>query len=379
MSLTDALTLKDELCKEVGRLLGPELRAQALRDSHARRRPIGCGLTVHIGYGCDNMCAYCYVPDMGFGFTVKPSPLTPLQLVYALLSNPYFVPGPLGTFLALGSVCDPLHPVLIDKTIDFISCFREYMGNPIQLSTKMAVDEETARRLRKASKGMLSPLVTIVTIRASRLLEPKAPSPHMRLESISNLRAVGLKPHVFIRPVIPGVTDVEAEEILRESARHGAVGAVIGDLRLTKRIVERLRAIGLDVQAIVTRAKTPISSSRQVVVDVGYERRMIVRLARSRGMVAHLRACCANAYDHEVPCMGSCWETRSCTRCPNNCLTKLPEVDEAEVLEALSYLGVKARSIHVTRNTLVIHAAQKVPGHVKYVLATYYRRRVRLT
>lgn len=376
MKLVEYLELKRRVREKLSTLI-PESRLKVVqRDPHTRRKPIGCGLTVHVGYGCTNRCLYCYIQDMGFSFKgVKPSPLSGLELAYALTLNPYFIPGKLGTFLAIGSITEPFHRVNVNVTLEFMRYVRLYLGNPLQFSTKMYLDIDLARKIRDSAGSNISPLVTVVTIRFSEKLEPNAPPPQLRFESIENLRRVGLKPQLFMRPVIPGITDIEAKDIVAEAKTRGVVGVVIGGFRVTKRIISRLRSVGLNVDYILAYTPKTPTGSEQIPLNITDIRRGIVENVKEYGVILHFHACCACAFTHSVPCWNLCWIRNGCTKCPNQCWIKQPSIDESSVCDLLEYMGVKFKDISVTTDRITVHVRGKVyPRELPIILSTLTRR-----
>jgi len=339
--MLELLRLKEESQKKLRELVGAEGARKAARNPHAKRRPRPCGVTVHPGFGCPNRCLYCYVEDMVSGrvrANAQPVPcsLTGLEMAFALASNPYFLPGGMGTFIALGAVCDPLHPTLLERTLDYLAAFRRHLGNPTQFSTKMHVDPYTAGRIADSNESV-SPLVTVVTLSLAGRLEPGAPTPWERLDGIRNLREAGLKPMLFLRPLIPGVSDEEVDDLLTEAKGAGAVGVVVGALRVSQPILRRLERAGVDTTEIRRRLGRPVGS-RLITVASPELKSEALSIAREKGLIPFASACCANAYTSGVPCAGLCWLTGFCTKCPNRCWEKLPEVDEGEVREALRLL-----------------------------------------
>ncbi len=351
---------KAELRAELEELIGREGALKARRDPHARRKPRPCGLTVHPGRGCPNACLYCYVGDILGTSPSEPEPL-PLsgpELAYALVSNPYFVPGHMGTFLAMGAICDPFHPALAGKTLDILDAVARYLGNPTQFSTKMVLGPGLAAEL--AAKCLsLSPLITIVTLERAKELEPRAPPPEERLRTIRELRKAGLKPTLFLRPLIPGLVEHELEELVFEARKAGAVGVVVGTLRVSKAILARLRKLGLD-KAVRARLKREPPLKGLVAVSCPDLKEEALKIAREKGLLAFKAACCANAYCAGVPCADLCWLRGFCTHCPNNCPEKLPEVDEGEVLSALKAVyGLEATEAAVEPAKLVVWVRKK--------------------
>ncbi len=59
LRLEEALRLKERLAEKLASRVGREGLERAKRDSHSKRSPIPCGLTVHTGIGCGYGCVYC--------------------------------------------------------------------------------------------------------------------------------------------------------------------------------------------------------------------------------------------------------------------------------------------------------------------------------
>ncbi|MEM4541772.1 MAG: radical SAM protein [Desulfurococcaceae archaeon] len=305
MDTQSLLELKRKLREEVGSKLSESEKASALRDYHAKRPPRPCGLTVHTAIGCVYRCKYCYIYDMGFEPVMEPYPLTGLQLLYALLSNKYFIPGLRGTYLAFGSISEPFHPIAKNKTFEYIEHVYKYLGNPVQFSTKLYINQADAEKLYNLSKGRISPLVTIVTVVATEQLEPYSPDPEKRFETIRNLREAGLKPFLFLRPIIPGLTEKEYTRLIDLAVEYKAVGVVAGSLRVTKRILESLKEAGINVNEITRRMKVPIDKMKpgiQYDVETSDIKTMIAAYAKKKGLLFFPSACMANLYTHGVVC-----------------------------------------------------------------------------
>jgi DNA repair photolyase len=285
---------REILVNEYEAAVGKEGARKARRDQHSRRRPIQCGLTIHPGSDCAYSCIYCYILDMGFKFQKpKPSQLKPEELALALLYNPYFVPGRNGTYIAIGSVIEPFQPELKSLTLSYIAELAKF-GNPIQFSSKSNMTSHDAKAI-SSSCNWISPLVTILTLDESkaRLLEPSAPSPRERLDAIANLADAGLRPFVFLRPVLPGIVTVDENiSVIDEAMRCGSFGVVVGNLRVTRRIVDALKRKGFNVSDIERRTK--VIDEKQRVVPAQDFRDRIKRLMDDKATV-YMRSCCASA------------------------------------------------------------------------------------
>ena len=381
----DLIELKQEIIKELEREIKDRSRLRKIkRDAHTKRIPIACGITVHMGFHCPFNCVYFYIEEMGFKFKeTEPYPLSGKELALALLYNPSFVPGRNGTFIALGSIVDPFYPTVKEKTFEFIKTISTFLGNPIQFSTKMYLDEESVSRLREVvGKNPLSPLITIITINKAKQIEPKAISPELRFRTIENLRDFGFKPFVFIRPIIPGITDEEIDSILTSSKEYGAEGIVAGSLRVNKRILSRLEEAGVEVHKIKNRIKGTLGD-HQIVIEETDLKKQVVQTALRLGLLAYNSACCANAYVANVPCYNLCFFTNRCVRCPNDCISKLPTVDITDVEYCLkAAFNVKNFSVSYNKKTIRITLKEKLNQvkrkQVSTFIKTIFRRFVKV-
>jgi len=379
-----AILNKRHLLAKIGEEIGQEGMKKAEENPHSWRRPRPCGLTIHPGLGCPNACLYCYVGDVLGTGPIEPRPLrlSGPELSYALLLNPYFVPGRMGTFLAFGAICDPFHPTLMGKTLDVMASVASFLGNPMQFSTKMALGPELIEKL--PGEVPMCPLITITTFEKASELEPRAPSPWERLKTISELRKAGFKPMLFLRPLLPGLIEREVDAILLEAKRAGAVGVVVGALRVNKAILHRLKRFGL-YEAIIRRLKkyrTPLLSHKALITVPSSDlKKLVLETAGEVGLVGFRAACCANAFVAGVPCTGLCWLKGFCSKCPNRCMEKLPDVQEEDIRKVLRIaFGLSAQVIRLERFKLFIRLkrpfASEILPAVKTVLEVATRRSV---
>lgn len=386
LSLAEMLYRRELLRRELESRLTEESIARARGDYHARKPPRPCGFTVHSVVGCTFACSYCYLPDMGFSFSsASPYGLTGEEVTYALLLNRYFLPGRLGSLIAVGSVGEPFADERgARKTLEYLAAFSKYLGNPVQFSTKAVLTYEHVKALASISLP-LSPLVTIVSTRHHKVLEPRAPSPEERFELLRKLRQSGLKPILFLRPVIPGVNLDEVDDLLSEAKSSGAVGVVVGGFRVTLTNLSRLKAAGINLEVEARLPRLP-SKGEQIPLAMEDVKRQVVSMAREKGLVPFLSACCANTYTAylrdslRAPCPGLDFiERKFCTECAVNCSQQKTEVDPEEVKDMVRRLtGGEDFEVVVEDKYITLRGAAKrklKPAH-KHLLEVGYRRRV---
>ncbi len=355
--LVMVLEEKEKIKAELKSILSEESIAKARRDHHSRREPRPCGMTIHTGVGCSLGCVYCYVPDMGFPMKPKPYPLSPLELAYALALNPYVFPG--HTLAAYGSVTEPFLPETRGRAMEYIATVYKYLRLPSQVSTKIPLTSEEASALKNTEPN-LSVLITIITLNHHRVLEPNAPSPLERLSSIRILREHGLHVSLFIRPIIPGITDREAYRILALAAENKVNGVVLGSLRVTPGILKRLGAKGYNIVEVTRRLpRKPRNSRDQVTINSSDLKKRIEEYARTLKVKVYPSACAANIEAHKLSCyacrMGPCG------------LGKPPNAKDKWVIDLIEYLNGSVDYVEVTNNSVRVKGLRLKDQHLKKV------------
>lgn len=322
----EAWRARQRVIKTLEEKLSEEERREARQDHHARRSPRHCGITIHTGVGCPLACAYCYIYDMGFPGSAKPYELSPLQLAYAVATNPHVAVGPWGTLVAVGSVTEPFLPQTRELALGYMKAIAAYLGNPLQVSTKMPPPPELAE-----VQGGLDVLISVTDL--SGKLEPRAPPPLERLRAGAELIKRGVSATLFVRPVMPGVTNGELTRLLALARELGYSRVVFGTLRVTKGIVARLKALGVDVMPYVRELR----ERRQVPIRFPKDRS--VAAARQLGFEVLPASCAANVAAHGQACALCRWG-------PCGDVERL-KVDARDVEEYLEMRGYKSVEVSV--------------------------------
>jgi DNA repair photolyase len=322
----EAWRARQRVIKTLEEKLSEEERREARQDHHAKRPPRPCGITIHTGVGCPLACAYCYIYDMGFPGSAKPYKLSPLQLAYAVATNPHVAVGPWGTLVAVGSVTEPFLPQTRELALGYMKAIAAYLSNPLQVSTKMPPPPELAE-----VQGGLDVLISVTDLLGK--LEPRAPPPLERLRAGAELIKRGVSATLFVRPIVPGITDRDLTRLLALAAELGYRRVVFGTLRVTKGIVARLRAFGVDVAPYVRelheRRQTPIR----------YPKEKFAAVARQMGFEVLPASCAANVVAHGQACALCGWG-------PCGDVKKL-KVDVRDVEEYLEMRGYKSVELSV--------------------------------
>lgn len=120
--------------------------------------------------------------------------------------------------------------------------------NPVHIITKSTLverDIDLLVRLKACSSVSVSISVTSFDDSVSRALEPYAPAPRRRIETIRRLAAQGIPVRVHVAPWIPSLTDHDLVPILEAARSAGATSAMAQPVRLPGSVAqvfeERLR------------------------------------------------------------------------------------------------------------------------------------------
>jgi DNA repair photolyase len=266
---------------------------------------------------------------MGFPGKPEPYPLSPLEMTYALVSNPYIVPH--HTFAAYGSVTEPFLPETWRLALSYIKTVYEHLKLPSQVSTKALLTSQIRRGLKDADPN-INVLISITALGdIARKLEPRAPLPEERLEYAGIAAREGLSVTLFLRPIIPGVTDRMLDSILKHARSVGLKTVVLGSLRVTPGILKRLESLGIRIPEWRI-PRYPRSKRTQVTINVRDIKDKAVRLARAYGLIVLPTACSANVYSHRIPC-------NRCKYGPCYSAPHPPTLEE--VADSLNLLNVK--------------------------------------
>src|SRR5436853_6321350 len=118
--------------------------------------------------------------------------------------------------IAIGTATDPYQPAEREYGVTR-ACLQELAkreGLSVSVITKsnqIVRDIDVLKRI--AERSELSLNITITTLRPglTRLLEPRAPRPDLRLGAVKQLREAGLAVGLSASPLIPGITDRDGE------------------------------------------------------------------------------------------------------------------------------------------------------------------------
>ncbi len=169
--------------------------------------------------GCEFGCRYCYA-RYTHEFIDKPDPLTFEREIYIKQHAAWLLRQELrqvaeGETIAIGTATDPYQPVERQARVmrSLLEVFAEQEGLRLGIVTKSTLIERDLDLLtRIAARNRLTLHVTITTpdAKLARVLEPRAPRPDLRFQTVARLREAGLRAGILCSPLMPGITDTPA-------------------------------------------------------------------------------------------------------------------------------------------------------------------------
>jgi DNA repair photolyase len=219
--------------------------------------------------GCVHGCAYCYARPtheyLGWGagtdferrIAVKPRAAELLRQAFERRSWQ-------GELVVFSGVTDCYQPIeaKLELTRQCLEVCCEY-GNPVQIVTKGTLverDVELLMQIQARASVAVAVSVTFWDADVARALEPYAPPPRRRLETIRRLAAAGIPVTVHVAPVIAGLSDRDLLPILEAARAAGATSAMMIQVRLPGPVAEvfeeRLRsALPLRAERVLSRIR----------------------------------------------------------------------------------------------------------------------------
>jgi DNA repair photolyase len=200
--------------------------------------------------GCEHGCVYCFArpthaylglsPGLDFESQLFMKPNAP-DLLERELSAPGYVPK----IIAIGTNTDPYQP--IERRFKIMRGILEVLeraGHPVGIVTKSALvlrDLDILARMAKRDLVKVAVSVTSLDANLARAMEPRAPTPPRRLETLRQLVQAGVPTSAMVAPVIPALNDPEIERILEAVAAAGVRHAGYVLLRLPLEVRDLFR------------------------------------------------------------------------------------------------------------------------------------------
>jgi len=198
--------------------------------------------TINPYRGCEFGCKYCYARYTHEFMELNPADFE--DRIYAKSAAAHLLRQELARadrkdHIAVGTATDPYQPAerRFRRTRSILEVFAGQKGWHVGLITKSDLvlrDVDLLREVARANVLGVSLTITTLDEKLARLLEPRAPRPAIRLETVRRLRAAGICVSVMPNPIMPGLTDGERQldRLARPAREAGALSFGGGPLFL---------------------------------------------------------------------------------------------------------------------------------------------------
>ena len=188
--------------------------------------------TINPYRGCEFACKYCYARythefmEMRDGVDFEQK-IYVKQHAADLLRQELRRVKP-GEEIAIGTATDPYQPAerRFEVTRSILEDLARHQGLHLGLITKgnlILRDLDLLKELGRKNRLFVNLTITTLNMDLARILEPRAPRPDLRMETVRKLNQAGIAAGVSCSPVIPGITDTprNLEALVRGAAEAG--------------------------------------------------------------------------------------------------------------------------------------------------------------
>ncbi len=192
------------------------LEARSILNRTISRRRLRFTWSINPYRGCEFACRYCYA-RYTHEFLEKRDPAAFEREIYVKQEAAWLLRRDLGKVkpgeeIAIGTATDPYQPVerRLGLTRGLLEVLAEQEGLEIGIVTKstlIARDVDVLQAVARRNRLVICVTVTTPDVGLARILEPRAPRPDIRLETVRRLRRAGLVAGVLNSPLLPGITD----------------------------------------------------------------------------------------------------------------------------------------------------------------------------
>src|SRR5919108_2319775 len=188
--------------------------------------------TINPYRGCEFACKYCYARythefmDMRDGLDFERK-IYVKQHAADLLRQELRQVRP-GEEIAIGTATDPYQPA--ERRYEITRAILEELARHegleigiVSKSTLILRDVDVLKPLAENNRLFINITITTLNADLARILEPRAPRPDLRLDTVRKLNQAGLAAGVICAPVVPGITDSprDLEALVRATAEAG--------------------------------------------------------------------------------------------------------------------------------------------------------------
>jgi len=206
------------------------LEVRSILNRSVSKRMTWMAWSINPYRGCEFACRYCYARythEFMAPSTLPPAPgepdfrdpLTFERLIFLKQNAAWLLQQELRRFnpseqIAIGTATDPWQPIERRARItrSILEVFASRFGYRIGIVTKSRLilrDIDLLSEIAQRNHLVVHITITTPDVELARLLEPRAPRPDLRFETVRRLREAGITTGILCSPLLPGITDTE--------------------------------------------------------------------------------------------------------------------------------------------------------------------------
>ena len=195
-----------------------EMRSLGVRSILNRtvsRRGLSFAWSINPYRGCEFACRYCYARYTHEFMELQPEDFE--RKIFIKQNAAWLLEQELkqvrpGEEIALGTATDPYQPVerharVTESLLEVLAGRSGLRIGVVTKSTLIERDIPLLQQIAERNTLVLHLTITTTNIALARKLEPRAPRPDLRLQTVARLRQAGLRTGILCSPLLPGLTD----------------------------------------------------------------------------------------------------------------------------------------------------------------------------
>lgn len=192
------------------------LKVRSILNKSVSRRRLSFGRSINPYRGCEFACRYCYARYTHEYMELK-DPAAFERQIFIKQNAAWLLKQELRELkpdeeIALGTATDPYQPIerracITRSLLEVLAQCRNLRIGIVTKSTLIERDIELLQAIAARNTLVVHLTITTTDAKLARLMEPRAPRPDLRFETVKRLRAAGLKAGILCSPLLPGLTD----------------------------------------------------------------------------------------------------------------------------------------------------------------------------
>src|SRR5580658_7873686 len=191
------------------------LGVRSILNRSVSRRGLSFAWSINPYRGCEFACRYCYARYTHEFMDLQPEDFE--RKIFIKQNAAWLLEQELkqvrpGEEIALGTATDPYQPVerharVTESLLEVLAKRSGLRIGVVTKSTLIERDIPLLQRIAERNTLVLHLTITTTNIALARKLEPRAPRPDLRLQTVARLRQAGLRAGILCSPLLPGLTD----------------------------------------------------------------------------------------------------------------------------------------------------------------------------